>query len=245
MENQGSIRARAARGVAWLVLAAPLLVVTASADADLIIDDFSDIEEPNQWPVVMNTVGSTLIAEAGLTGVVGGYRETTIFANALKEPGLDDVTVTVAAAQGKFDYASTVGAEGSVELFYNGEPGIGLELDLSGETQFEIEFLLFDHSGGEDLPATITLQDASRGAVSLTRTLTAPGPQTLAYQIDDFARGGVDLTNIDSITVFFDGALATDFRIEEIRTTIIVPLPAAFAALGMGLAATTRRRRRC
>ncbi len=245
MDIREFCRARIARGVYAALFIAPVLL-TSHVAADLIIDDFSDIEEPNQWPVVLTAVGSTTISEVGLAGVIGSSRETTIFANSLAEPGLDDVTVTVAALLGKLDYASTVGAEGSLELFYDGAPGNGFSIDLSGESQFEIEFLLFDHSGAQDLPVTITLLDGQEDSISLTRSLTAPGMQTLVFELNDFTRGGgdgVDMTDIAGISVFFDGALATDFRVEEIRTRT-VPTPGALVAIGIGVMTIRRRRRR-
>lgn len=245
MPFQCLVSARTAR---WSVASAlvALAVPAGPAAADLIVDDFSDILMPSQWPVTMNTVGLTTVEETGLSGVLGGSRISTIFADALAEEGLDDISVTVAATLGKLDYASTVGAEGSLELLYDGSPGRGAPFDLSGESQFEIDFTLFDHSGDMDLPVTITLYDAEEDTIQLTRSLQSPGSQNLVFELDQFSRGGgdgVDLSNIMAISVFFDGALATDFRIEEIRTTI-VPAPGALAAMG-ALVLLGGRRRRC
>lgn len=220
---------------------------SAAASADLIIDDFSSVQMPSQWPVVRNTLGTTTITETGLLGVIGGNRRSSITADFLALPGLDNITVTAAPTPaGIFDYASTSGADGSVRLIYNGGMAPAFVVDLSSESSFEIEFIYFDLANVDPLDISITITDSLGESRTGLASLVGNGAQTLSLPMVGFAEnmaGTTDLTDIRSINIFFDGALATDFRIDYIKTTT-VPAPGALAVLGMGILGVRRRRRR-
>lgn len=232
-------------GRARLFIAPVALAIGASASsasAVIVIDDFSDIEEPSQWPVVLDTLGSTMVEETGLSGVAGGSRVSTITADAFVDPGVDDVEVTVAASIGRLDFASTAGAEGSLGLLYDSQ-GAGLNLDFSGEEQIVLPFLLFDSANNAPMPVTVSVTDGSGTTASLTRMLTTPGAQFVIFEFDQFTRGiTFDFADVDAIEIEFDAAMATDFRVGAIST--VIPAPGALAVFGLGLLGARRRRRR-
>lgn len=215
------------------------------ASAGFIIDDFSDVQEPSQWPVVRNTLGTTNITEAGLSGVLGGVREASVTADFLDTPGLDNITVTAAPTPaGVFDYASTAGAEGSIGLLYDG--GASLNADFSTVTSFSIDFLYFDLANTDPLNISITLTDNGGDSATGMISLVSDGAQNAIIAIGSFVEDGggtTDLNSIRSVRVFFDGALATDFRIDSISTAQ-VPAPGALALLGIGGLVRRSRRRK-
>lgn len=219
-----------------------IAAATSIASADFVIDDFSDVQEPSQWPVVRNTLGTTNITESGLIGVLGGVRESSITADFLSTPGLDNATVTAAPTPaGVLDFASTSGAEGSLGLRYDGNGS--LTADLSSEISINLEFLFFDLANTDPLTIEVTITDGGGDSRSGSATLIVDGPQTVSLFIAAFVENGLgttELTDIRSIDFDFDGALATDFRIDYIVT---VPTPAVLPALGFGLLAMRRRRR--
>jgi len=237
--------------IAGLLLGAITLGVSP-ASAAVIIDNFDSVGAPNPWPVTRTTVGSTVTTENGLPilNTIGGQRVTTTTGNSFAVPGLDTVTTTIVAAPPSLlDYATSAGANGSLNLFYNaaGGPG-GLNANLSSETGITMDFLLFDHAGGLDLPVTVTISDGTNLA-TLTNLLTSPGAQTSFFGFAGFAGiGSVDLTSIDSLNFFFDAQTAHDFRLDFIGTTSGVPEPASVLVWGMagivGLLVHRRTRRR-
>lgn len=204
--------------------------------ASQIIDTFDDVDGPNPWPVTRTTAGSTVITESPLplANTIGGERVTTITGDSFLVPGLDSVTTTIVPAlPSLLDYASTAGADGSLNIFYNGIAGGGLGANFSAETGITIDFLLFDHAGGVDLPVTVTVSDGTNLA-TLTQMLTAPGAQSVFFGFAGFAGiGSVNLSTIDSLNFFFDAQLAHDFRLDFIGTTSGVPEPASIAIWGM------------
>ena len=227
-----------------------LLVVAlgvSPAHAAIIIDDFDVVT--GAWPVTRTTVGSTVQNELGIppANTIGGVRSTTVTGDSFAIPGLDNVTTTIVPfPPSLLDYASTAGADGSLNLLYNagGGPG-GLNANFSAETGLTIDFLLFDHAGGVDLPVTVTLSDGTNVA-SLTQLLTSPGAQSLFFGFPGFAGiGSVDMTSLDSLNFFFDAQLAHDFRIDFIGTTTNVPEPASVLVWGLAAVVGLIASRRC
>lgn len=217
-----------------LLVATTLFVSTASAD--LIVDTF-DTVVPLTWPVIQTVVGSTPTNETGLplTETLGGVRQTTTTADSLAILGLDNVTTNIMPfPPSLLDYASSAGADGSLNLLYDAGGVVdGLNVDFSTETGITMDFLLFDHAGGVDMPVTVTIGDGTNVA-TLTHTLTSAGAQQLLFDFDDFAGiGSVDMTSIDFLNFFFDAQLAHDFRLDFLATTSNVPEPASLLVWGM------------
>lgn len=225
-----------------LALAAFLVVgfslgMTGAARASVVIDTFSDVGVPSPWPVELGTVGSLPpIFETGLSGVLGGERETRVFATDLQFPGLD--VVDVAIASGVADYATSAGATGIVSFNYSGGDVLGA--DLSGEDFIRIELVAFDLANNIDMPVRVSLFDGAVQAI-LQQFVVVPGAQTLVFNYSDFANiTKIDLSSIDRVAVSFSPGPATDFRIDEI---IAIPEPATLCLLFVGAAAALRARR--
>jgi hypothetical protein len=237
--------------IAGFLLAAVTLGVSPLS-AGQVVDNFDNVGGPNPWPVIRTTVGSTLTIENGLPvlNTIGGQRATTTTGDSFAVPGLDNVTTTIVPfPPSLLDYATSAGADGSLNLFYNagGGPG-GLNANFSSETGITIDFLLFDHAGGVDMPVTVTVSDGTNLA-TLTNLLTSPGAQSVFFGFAGFAGiGGVDMSSVDSLNFFFDAQLAHDFRLDFIGTTTGVPEPASLAVWGIasivGLLVHRRRNRR-
>ena len=223
-----------------IVMAVTVLGAAQFAAAHMLIDDFSAVAGDAPWPIELTTVGTVIVDEAFLgASTIGSVRSTKIEATYLDLDGIDDVSVTVAAGAGILDFASTAGAVGNLELFYDGGDG-DLDVSLQGESSIMIDFSLFDYPDAAAMPTTVTLSDGSNIA-ELTINLNAAGAQTVAFDFANFSNiENIDMTSINSIGFAFEGSLATDFRISNIYT---VPAPGAMALLGLAGLAGTRRRR--
>lgn len=240
-------KARISSVVAVGCLSACLFGGIQTAEATIIIDDFSEVGLPSPWTVTVSTVTSVTNSETGLSSVIGGVRTSTVTGISFSVPGLDDVDVTVAPSPiGLFDFRTSSGAHGNTSLLYNAGGG-GLAADLSNEAGIVIDIVEFDHGGGVDMPISISISDGTNTA-TLVELLTSPGAQSVLFGINDFVGiGGVSLSSIDSINILFDAQLAQDFRVGQISTiSSQVPEPGAIAVWGVvaivaGLAIRRRR----
>ncbi len=216
-------------------------LLTVSASADIIIDDFSSVGNPNPWPVVINTLSTVHVTELGLSNVIGGSRHSTIRATFLEEPGLDFVQAAIVPNFGMvLDYSSTSGARGDWNLRYDAD-GQGLNADFSSQTDIVVDFGRFDFANGQPLPVTLTLWDGANFA-SLERSLNGPGAQSLIFSFDDFnGIGNFDLSQVQSLDMFLDPGLATDFRLSRV---FLVPSPGSLALLAVGSLVLAGRRHR-
>ena len=129
-----------------VALAIALGVVPASRGG-MIIDSFEDVAE-GAWPVTQTTATQyTDVLEGGLTGVLGGWRDTSIKISAGGLPGIDEIHVNISPAVGLLDYASSAGANGALTLWYQGDPvSRHLHADLSDQALIRIDFADFDQA---------------------------------------------------------------------------------------------------
>ncbi len=204
---------------------------TGSTFADIIIDDFSAVGDPTPWPVVINTITSVDILENGLSNVIGGMRHSTVRATFLEELGLDFVQAAIVPNFGMIlDYSSTAGARGDWNLLYD-RNGAGLNADFSSITDIVLEFARFDYANGQPLPILVTVGDGVNFS-ALSQSLSAPGTQNMFFTLSDFPGiGSVDLSNVQSISVFLDPGVAVDFRLSQVFG---VPAPGSIALLAAG-----------
>lgn len=212
--------------------------INGYADASIVIDDFTNVHDPNPWPVNRSTLGSETVFESGLN-TLGGTRETLIEATFLGLDGVDSINVNIAPGAGLFGYFSSSDAAGFVSLLYDG--GGSLNADFSQQVAIEIDFAFFDFANSNPLPITAILSD---GVNTATRTvsLNSPGAQTAAFLFNDFTNIGLlDLASIQSIQFEFDPGLAADFQLGSIST--VLPTPGALALLGIAGFTGVRRRR--
>jgi len=206
-------------------------LAAGSAVADVIIDDFSTVANPTPWPVVINTLTSVDVYESGLSNVIGGVRHSTVRATFLEDLGLDFVQAAIVPNFGMIlDYSSTAGARGDWNLLYD-SGGAGLNADFSSITDIVLEFARFDYANGQPLPVLVTVDDGVNFA-SLSQSLSTPGAQNMFFTLNNFAGiGSVDLSNLQSISVFLDPGMAVDFRLSEVFG---VPSPGSIALLAAG-----------
>lgn len=211
-------------------------VASGKAAAGVIIDDFNATNLV--WPFSQTTVGSTVLIDPGVVGVLGGDRRFTVEAQGLAVPGLDAITLAVFPPVGILDYGSSGGADGRLLLEYEGDSG-NLDVDLSGQTAIEIVFTLFDFANNVPLEIMVMLDDGTNTASGIA-SLTVPAAQTLQMSFAGFSGiGALDLSSIDSITIEFDPGRSADFRVDEIR---VIPVPPALGLLALAGLATRRRR---
>ncbi len=210
----------------------------AGASAGLVVDDFSDVDNPNPWPVSTTIPAVIPVLESGLSGVVGGTRNTTLSALVLDLVGLDEVKTNIVPNFGVLDYTSSVGGNGELELSYVGP----FDVDLSGDAFIQIDFVGLVLGSKLAMPVTVTVAHGATTA-SLTHTLIAPGAQSVEFEFVDFA--GIDLVDLGSITtmlVEFDPGAGADFRLSQIQS--VVPEPATLVLLLVGAGVVLRRPRR-
>ena len=228
-------------GVVLTVLA----VVVPASNAGMIIDSFEDVVE-GAWPVTHTTgTQSTYVLEGGLSGVAGGWRHTSIGASAVDLPGIDEIHVNISPEHGLLDYASSVGSNGHLSLWYQGDPlGDGLHVDLSRDALIQIDFADFDLPAGAPMRVTVVLNEGlPPGRAPLTKWLTIPGAQSLEFPFAEFDdMEYVDLADLENILVRFSPPAGTDFRVD--RIVGVVPEPATLAFLFAGCLALPRVKRR-
>ncbi len=236
---------RSTRSLAAGVVLTLVAVVVPPSNAGMIIDSFEDVVE-GAWPVTHTTgTQSTRVIVGGLTGVLGGWRDTSIGASAVDLPGVDQIDVNISPEYGLLDYASSVGSNGQLTLRYWGDPvARHLHADLSSEALIRIDFADFDLPGGTPMHVGVTLSEGLPPArASLDRWVTGPGAQSLEFpfaEFDDIEY--VDLADLDNIIVAFMASRGTDFRVDQI--VMVVPEPATLGLLAIGGLLVMRRRRR-
>lgn len=212
---------------------------TASADAGVMIDNFTTVASPSPWPVNLTAEGNQTVTESGLN-TLGGWRETFISATNIGLPGVDFVDVNIETGTGLFGYASSSTSEGFVSLLYDAG-GAGLNADFAQKAAIQMNFEFFDFANSNPLPITAILSDGVNSA-SHTVSLTSEGAQSAMFTISDFADIALlDLASIHSIKFELDPAVSADFQISSIMT--VLPAPGAFALLGLAGLCGTRRRR--
>lgn len=211
----------------------------AGARGGLVIDNFSDAGDPNPWPISLTTPPAVqTVVEGGLTGVLGGTRLTSLSAFFFDNVGLDEVQVNIVPSFGVLDYSSSIGANGDLLIAYVGR----FNADLTGDALIQIDFAGFDLAGGSAMPVAVTLGNGSTTA-SLTRTLSAPGQQSLEFNLLDFQGiNQIDLGSVNGLLVEFDPGPGADFRVNGISS--VVPEPPTLLILLAGAATVLRRFRR-
>lgn len=216
-----------------------LSVLAASASA-LILDDFTS------GPYSNSIQSGTVIASQTGT-MVGGERDTLM--RVTNNPFGFDFEVVIdnglaaisndASVDSLFglDYDG-VGEETGGEEFVRG-PGLG-GLDLSAFDRLRFKFLEND----QDLELTVQFRTFMRGMSFGTFVVPAshtPFTFDVLFSGLDQRGGGADFSNLDRITIFFDGLPSADFALQDIQA---VPEPATFTALAAAVGLLIARRRK-
>lgn len=211
------------------------LFTATQVQADVVIDDFSEIGTPMPWPAVLSGNDSANISETGLSssGVIGGARRTSITSQGSGVTG-------AAAGGGFFDFSSTTGNSGVVRFDYDagGAPG-GLDMDHTNFSHIVVEFALYSPFQSSSMPVSVTLDDGTISSVR-TQSVTQLTGEAVHFELQDFANIGA-MDNIHTISVEMDAAAGTDFRISTMYA--VVPAPGAVALLALAGVCPRRRRR--
>lgn len=112
-----------------------------------------------------------------------------------------------------------------------------LNLDLSTSPFFRVTFV------GSDLPMLAGVSITTNGTTNFfQRTANLPGNLTNGTTVTfDFSSVAASLTDVDVISFGFNTEPGASFEISRFE---VVPEPASLAALGFGLAALMRRKRK-
>jgi hypothetical protein len=195
-------------GTALAVAVALMTTVDRVDAAEAPIDLFTDASALTQYVpdtnVKQDTVGSAVRVDPNLSGVIGGTRELTVTMTAAMFPGLDAIVAGVSDPPLQlFQYASSAGADGSIELRYD-RNGNGLNASLVFAMGLRITILSADLTCvTPGLDVTVTLTDSFLTTAASTQTVllpVSPGmPLALDFPFTAFA--GVDPISLFSIQI--------------------------------------------
>jgi len=218
-----------------LSAASALCAVTAlcsSARAERYIDTFAaplplqtlpgtSTPSPTLWA---GTLGGSSqwqddAAQSGLSGVLGGRRNSTVMASTLSNSYF--LSSTQANNQYALGYATGVGSSGQFLLEYGADVDLNANLVSDGSVGFELQIDgdMDDSIPVRPVPMTFTVA-SNGGAIQQSATVTVV--QDGLYQIPFSSFPGVDFADVDYISVEFDATQvgAVDFDlIGGIKTT--------------------------
>lgn len=214
-----------------LTLSIFLCADAGTARAATLVDDFSSTINTVPFPfrqVQQTGVGSNSGAppvETGLTGVIGGSRQTTVGVTA----GVATARARIfAGSPGSLQYTSS-GVSSNLTLNYNNN-GAGLGANINPFLGVSIPFGNVALGGAPSLPVTATITDAAANVATAVVAITTEGAQTLIIPAGAFAGlGALDLSNVSSIQFMFDAGLGQEFTL---RGPIQLLTPEPLAILG-------------
>ena len=226
---------------------AALFLLAPAVRGAILIDSFTDVA--NLSGVATVTVSQAapdpnprIITESGLSNVIGGSRTLSVRRETtFGTTGARSVTASITEVDAFMEFVSTPNADGRTRLTYGGA-GNQLNADFSKETNILIEVLSYDFPSSLPLVFTFTLESGIGGTLATANVVrNFSGTEGIVdFAISDFV--GVDLSDIDRISVLMDAPRAADFQIAFIQS---VPEPSsAMIAGGAGALALLRRRRR-
>jgi hypothetical protein len=213
-----------------MLLAAAFSVTAANA---VVLDDFSD----GDAGIVLNA-GAAFDFKAA--SVPGGTRG--LYLGIVDNPRNQVGEIYVAG--GKFTESAGVRVKTMSQIGYGFEDdGMGgfitddMNLNLTGYTDFVFNF------DSNDLDLTMNVYVISGGNAFMSSKLVAGGRnETPFVETFSFAGfGGANFGDVDQIVVEFFNSAGGDFALDSFE---VVPEPASIAAVGLGLAALARRRRK-
>jgi hypothetical protein len=209
-------------------------LVLAGASQAIVFDDFSS-GAYDSGPVTSNTI-------AWQNGtMINGVRGT--FVGITSNPLSETARLRIVPGSGAFIASSGLSLDAFFQAAYgfaNGSTSVGsnpLNINLMTQSQLRVTFL------GSDLPMVATaIVFTNNGAGSFTRVLNLPGGITNGQTATwDFSADAASLGDVDAIVFDFDSSPSGDFGISRLES---VPEPATMAALGLGVAALLRRRKK-
>lgn len=201
------------------------------AHAERFIDTFSAPLPPHTLPgtsspapllwagtISGSSQWSQSASQTGLSGVIGGARDTTVEASTLSN--LVTLSSTTSAGQYALSYATSTGTSGQMLLQYGATTDLNANLIADGSVAFELQ-VDGDMDTTPSRPVTLTVTAASNGGATAAVahvTLIHDG----VYQIPFSSFAGVNFADIDYLSFDFDASSvsAVDYTLlGGIRTT--------------------------
>jgi hypothetical protein len=179
---------------------------------------------PPPWQSTLVTV-----TETGLSGVLGGSR----FTSAQWDPYYGDASSVLSASAGRMSFNNGPGERGWISMRYGGMTGS--QRDFSKESAIRVAFDPDHLSFGRPSIMRLKLTDGdSFWTVEKTWPYISPAPeQTADFLLSAFSDNGINVADIRSIEMWYQGDDSNDVGFTEIST--VVPIPAALWLLGSGL----------
>ena len=202
------------------------LAATAAAANAVVFDSFTDGD------FSIDLFDTQFDGRAMSASVPGGVRTT--FSQILVNPF--DLGANQSITSGAYSVGGDFGVETFSGITYGYDTsGIQkeLNLDLSDQNAFAFDFI------GTDQPLSVGVL-VSSGSATDTQSITI-GPSSGLKYIPFSAFSGIDFSDVDRLTFSFRTNPSGDFALNSIGA---VPEPASMAALGLGVAALLRRRRK-
>ena len=230
-----------------LIRASSFLLTVPFLQAAVIVDDFSDSGDPSGTTFLLVTSSNPVDAAYGesLLSVLGMRRQTTLTAQTPSSPSLNLTFATISDGPSNFDFASSVDSDARISFRYGsaidtGNPAdsVPLNLDAVAANTLELEVNIAAYNpplSGAPLLATVTLHSNGNTASSVSQPLAGTAG-ALSVDFTSPAFNGIDLTDIDGISVSLDGAQGADFSgssiqlVPEASTAILINLVLTFGA---------------
>lgn len=247
-----------------LLTALVTAAVSASANANLVIDDFS----ASQGVVSTSSVGSSAVSTISDASIYGSYRDIWVEKTSPASGIGASTSVTAQVSDGAYSFSAGSNSNGAGHIRWDGigvnSFNLGLNLLTSG-SQGSIDV----YSSDANYPFTIKLfTSATKYSFLTLAAIGAPAPgytKGIAYDLffgagdplkialETGVDGAVDLENVGAIEIIINDPTYSLPRTQfvDIDTTIdkvaLVPEPATIALLGaslIGLAANRRRQKK-
>ncbi len=206
-----------------LIGSAAALMTLGATRADVLIDEFSDVDIfENPWPYLQIAGSGPEVFEAVGEGVIQGdsgrIRETDITNVRFDNPGRDHAEMGVATTSGTFDHTATPGVANIVQFSYGWVIVNDLNADLSAEKGLRVDLADLKPDSGGYLQISARLGDGNGvSSESGLFFVAEPGAHSVLLPFVGFdAAGIVDLTDIGAIEISLYASPGTDFSIERL-----------------------------